>query len=118
MLRHFLLAFPVVVAAGCAESAAPDEHAGHHHEATKEPASAPTAAPAPGTHELKKLATASANYPLKTCVISGDELGGKMGPAIAYSYDGTEVQFCCPDCIDEFKKDPEKYLAQIRAAKK
>ena len=75
--------------------------------------SAKTDAPAGG---LQKT-TASADYPLKTCVVSGEELGA-MGDRVAYTYEGTEVQFCCPDCVKDFQKDPAKYIAQIQAAKK
>jgi YHS domain-containing protein len=116
MIRPALVSLALVsaVAAGCGNGEHADEHAGHRHGSGE----APAAAPAASGHELKKLAKPSASYPLKTCVISGDKLGGEMGEAIAYSYDGTEVQFCCPDCVEEFKKDPEKSLAQIRAAKK
>jgi len=78
-------------------------------------AAAPAAPAATAAHELKKI-TPSASYPLKTCVVSGEELGA-MGDRVAYSYDGTEVQFCCPDCIKEFEKDPAPFLAKITAAK-
>jgi len=83
-------------------------------------ASAACASPAPSssssaTHEFKRVA-ASANYPLKTCVVTGEELGD-VPDRVAYSYDGAEVQFCCPGCAKTFQRDPEKYLAQVRAAK-
>lgn len=59
-------------------------------------------------------------YPLTTCIISGDKLGGDMGPPVRIVVDGQEVKFCCKDCIDDFNKDPKKYLKQISdaAAKK
>ena len=78
-------------------------------------ASAPAAAPAV-KHEMKET-KASAGYPLTKCVVSGEDLAA-MGDRVAYTYDGVEVQFCCPDCVGTFEKDPEKYLAQIRAAGK
>ena len=31
-----------------------------------------------------------------------------------YVYKDKVIGFCCPDCIDEFKKDPEKYMAKIK----
>ena len=64
---------------------------------------------------MKKI-TPSANYPLKTCVVSGEEMGA-MGGRVAYSYDGTEVQFCCADCVKEFEANPAPFLAKIAAAK-
>jgi hypothetical protein len=81
------------------------------------PAEAPAAAPAvpaaPGAAMKLEKTTASANYPLKTCVVSGEELGDDR---VAYKWGDTEVQFCCPDCVKDFEKEPEKYLAKIRAA--
>ncbi len=64
---------------------------------------------------LKKIEP-SADYPLTTCVVSGEELGGDMGDAIAYEYDGVEVQFCCAGCVKEFKASPDEFLAEVRAA--
>lgn len=57
-------------------------------------------------------------YPLKTCVVSGEELGG-MGSALDYVHEGRLVRFCCKSCISKFKKYPAKYLATLdEAAKK
>jgi hypothetical protein len=64
-------------------------------------------------------AEAKADYPLSTCVVSGDKLeGGDMGPPIDYVYkqEGKPdrlVRFCCKGCIKDFKKDPAKYLKKI-----
>ena len=66
--------------------------------------------------ELTKT-TPSKDYALTTCVVSGEDLGA-MDRRVAYTYDGAEVQFCCDDCIAEFQKDPAKYMAMVRAAKK
>ena len=52
-------------------------------------------------------------YPLTTCVVSGEKLGGEMGTPIKYDYKGREVQFCCRGCIKTFEKDPAKYLKLI-----
>lgn len=29
-------------------------------------------------------------------------------------HDGKKVGFCCADCIDEFKQDPEKYMKDLK----
>lgn len=55
----------------------------------------------------------SKDYPLKTCVVSGEDLDGMGGP-IAFMYDGTEVQICCKGCMKKFLADPAKYLPKIR----
>ena len=40
------------------------------------------------------------------CPISGEKANNK----ITYAYQGKTYSFCCPKCIKEFKKNPEKYL--------
>ena len=65
-------------------------------------------------------------YPLTTCVVSGEKLGGDMGKPVIIIYKdpkikndpGREVRFCCPDCVKDFKKDPAKYLKRIDDAAK
>jgi YHS domain-containing protein len=51
-------------------------------------------------------------YPLKTCVVSGDELG-KMGEGKTITYEGREIRFCCKDCEPDFRKNPEKYIKKL-----
>ena len=60
-------------------------------------------------------ASAAAPYPLTTCVVSGDKLGAMGGPVIIH-YHGTEVRFCCHECVASFNKNPAKYLAKLKAA--
>jgi hypothetical protein len=54
-------------------------------------------------------------YPLKTCVISGMQLGG-MGEPVNYVHGNRLVRFCCGGCIDAFRADPTAGLAKIDAA--
>jgi len=66
----------------------------------------------------KKPATTAADYPLTTCVVSGDKLDGDMGAPFDYVYkqDGKPdrlVRFCCKNCVKDFQKDPAKYLKMI-----
>ncbi len=61
----------------------------------------------------------SANpYPLKTCVVSGEKLGGDMGKPYVFVEQGQEVKLCCKGCLKDFKKEPAKYLKKIADAKK
>lgn len=53
-------------------------------------------------------------YPLTTCIISGEKLGG-MGKPAEIVKNGQQVKFCCSHCIPDFEKDPEKYLKEIAA---
>lgn len=55
---------------------------------------------------------AQADYPLDTCVVSGEKLGS-MGEPYVITHEGTEVRFCCDSCLPKFKKDPGKYLAKL-----
>ena len=54
----------------------------------------------------------SADYPLKTCVVSGEKLGS-MGRPHVIKHEGTEVQFCCKNCVKDFNKDSKKYLTKL-----
>ena len=58
-------------------------------------------------------------YPLDTCVVSDEKLGG-MGEAVNFQHEGRLVRFCCNGCKKDFQKDPEKFLKKIdeAAAKK
>jgi hypothetical protein len=68
------------------------------------------------------LAKEVAAYPLTTCTVSGDKLGGSMGPTLDYVWrvagqPDRLVRFCCSDCPPEFEKNPAKFLAMIDTAK-
>ena len=67
--------------------------------------------------DAKKHAPKTDTYPLDTCVVSGEKLGG-MGEAVKYDHNGREVRFCCKGCIDKFKADPDKYLKKLDEAAK
>ena len=56
-------------------------------------------------------------YPLTTCVVSGEKLG-EMGKPYVFTHQGTEVRLCCEDCQEKFDKHPEKYLAKLAEASK
>ena len=59
---------------------------------------------------------AAGTYPLKTCVVSGEELGS-MGKPVVIQHEGKEVQFCCKSCMPKFKKDPAKYMKKLETPK-
>lgn len=117
------LAIPALVlvaaaAAACSGKPSGDGHAGHDHGTAAgghaDHGTAETAAK--GREALKKIGP-SANYPLTTCVVSGDKLDA-MGERMAFEYQGREVQFCCDGCIDEFLEDPAKFTGKLPAAPK
>ena len=51
-------------------------------------------------------------YPLKYCLVSGDKIG-EMGKPTSLIYKGQEIKFCCPDCVKDFNKDPDKYMQKL-----
>jgi hypothetical protein len=80
----------------------------------------PSAIRAEGTNSV--AGTKPVPYPLGTCIVSGEKLGGDMGPAIVFVYQdkakgiNQEVKFCCPMCKPKFIADPDKYMKIIRDA--
>lgn len=95
----FALALLAPVALGaCAshEKTEADHHEGGHHAMKAPDGLTPTAR--------------SASYPLTTCLVTGETLGAH---AVAFMYQGREVQFCCPGCANGFAKAPEKFLAAL-----
>ena len=62
------------------------------------------------------IAALTKTYRPKTCPISGEPIGHEGSP-VDYLYGTTLVRFCCNDCLAEFQKTPEKYIAKVRSAK-
>ena len=67
---------------------------------------------------LKKAATKVKPYPLKTCVVSDEKLGGEMGDPYVFTYEGREIKLCCKSCLKDFNKEPVKYVKKLEAAEK
>ncbi len=58
----------------------------------------------------------SENYPLDTCVVSGEELGGEMGEAIDVVVANRLVRLCCKGCKKDLMKDPSSFIKTLDAA--
>lgn len=41
-------------------------------------------------------------------------MGGEINKELYADHEGLRVYFCCGGCIETFKKDPEKYIKQLR----
>lgn len=65
----------------------------------------PTAPPSP----TEPNAAVSAQIEQTTCPV----MGGAINKDVFVEYQGKKVYFCCPACIEEFQKDPEKYLSKL-----
>ena len=60
--------------------------------------------------DAANYAKQKASYPVKVCVVTGDELGDETVDVMA---GGRLVRFCCEDCIADFRKSPAKYMAKL-----
>jgi len=84
----------------------------------KKAESAPLQAVIAQTPEQKaKVEAQIPSYPLKTCLVSGDDLGG-MGEPVNTLYGDRLVRFCCKGCVKSFNKNPGKYLPKLEAPAK
>ena len=54
-------------------------------------------------------------YSLETCPVSGQKFG-TMGKPPSLIYKNRLVRFCCGGCVEEFEKDPPKYIAKLDEA--
>jgi hypothetical protein len=120
-------ALSLVMVAGCAliANAGQDAHEDHakREEAAKHDAHMKVQATAAVKVEATTEAAARAavvaeqapRYPLDTCVVSGEKLGG-MGKPMDFVFQGRLVRFCCGNCEADFLADPAAAFAKIDAA--
>jgi hypothetical protein len=97
------LAGLVAAGAGCGE--------GHDHSAPDHAAPVVKTPEAPAAHADPNAKA----YPLKICVVSGEELG-KMGEPMRFTYKGQEIKLCCKGCEKKFHAEADKFLEKIAAA--
>lgn len=57
-------------------------------------------------------------YPLDTCIVSDEKLGGEMGEPYVFVHKGQEIKLCCKPCQKDFNKNPAKYLKKIEKTDK
>ncbi len=50
------------------------------------------------------------------CPVSGEPVSKDTN--ITYTYKGKVYRFCCPTCVEAFKKDPEKYINKMKEHEK
>jgi nitrous oxide reductase accessory protein NosL len=55
-------------------------------------------------------------YPLDVCAVCGMKLGDMGGKPYTFVYKGREIKVCDKSEVDDFKKDPDKYLKAIDEA--
>lgn len=55
--------------------------------------------------------TEAVNAGNKICPVSDEKIDEKM--RATYEYEGKIYNFCCAGCIEEFKKDPQRYIKKV-----
>lgn len=48
---------------------------------------------------------------LKVCPVSGEELGGDMGPPVKVTRGGSSIFLCCENCLKQVQANPDKFFA-------
>ncbi len=51
----------------------------------------------------------SATVEQTTCPV----MGGAVDKNVFVEYQGKKVYFCCPQCKEQFEKNPEKYISKL-----
>jgi len=70
-------------------------------KAPSAPATQPSTQPAAANQAVNKF-----------CPVQKDNPVDDRVPT--YEYNGMQIGFCCPDCVNEFKLDPEKYVKDMK----
>src|SRR5262245_30641438 len=65
------------------------------------------------TDQADASKTASSK-PQQTCPIDGNSLG-QLGTPIMVTLKGEPIFVCCQSCANKAQKDPDRYLARVRA---
>jgi len=66
---------------------------------------------APGNAKEMVAVSGSVDAGNKICPVLGEKIDEKT--KATYEYKGKIYNFCCAMCIDEFKKDPDKYIKKV-----
>lgn len=72
-------------------------------------------AQAEGAKETAGTTPKAVDVENKVCPVGGEKIDEKM--KATYEYEGKIYNFCCTMCIDDFKKDPQKYIKKIEEEK-
>lgn len=75
-----------------------------HHQMLQMPMDEGKAADSGGQSTSEKAVDAGN----KICPVTGVKINEKIKATV--EYEGKIYNFCCAMCIDEFKKDPQKYI--------
>ena len=66
----------------------------------------------PATRPANSLTAESEPSPVNThCAV---ERENAIDARVSIWHDGRAIGFCCKDCVKDFRKDPRKYLADLK----
>lgn len=100
ILKFTLMSVFAIALVSCGGDKPSDhDHADHDHD-----------------HASTEAAHVDGDYPLTTCVVSGEDLGS-MGTPVEVTHEGTTVKLCCKSCIKEFNASPDKFVAKVKNAR-
>ena len=66
-----------------------------------------------GSGTARALPAGTVPYPLKTCIVTDNDLGS-MGDEQSFIYEGKEIKLCCEPCRKNFDKNPAKFLTKLQ----
>jgi YHS domain-containing protein len=70
-----------------------------------------TAADKPKGPTTKPSTTQPSKPVNKWCAVEGKD--HEIDPKVTVVYKGKTIGFCCKDCVEEFEKDPDKYIKKM-----
>jgi len=65
------------------------------------------------TSSSEHMTQEAVNVGNKICPVSGEKVSQGGMQSATYEYKGKIYNFCCAACIEDFKKDPQKYIKKV-----
>jgi hypothetical protein len=65
--------------------------------------------------QVSSGSSSSKSYPFNKCLVTDEAF--ENGKTYTFVRNGQEIKLCCKDCLADFNKDPDKYLAKLNAPK-
>ncbi len=64
-----------------------------------------------GNNDLAQKSSQEVASQVQLCPVTQEPIGS-MGPGYEYLHEGKTYIFCCKMCVNTFKRNPEKYMAE------
>lgn len=105
-MRFVLIAASMFALLAGPKAWAVDEHAGHDHSEHEQ--GGEIVASAPAIHPVQRE-DGIIELNNEVCPVSGKPVSGKH----FFEHEGVKYGFCCKMCINDFKKNPEKFALSM-----